>query len=93
MFPEQQGLKGDYQCVATLDSVGSIVSRTARLKVASKYSTVHVDTLETQTYCCQMRKRHFKCFSACGKYVIETMCCLYVSVAKPTVNQLHRYPV
>jgi hypothetical protein len=36
MFPEQQGLKGDYQCVATLDSVGSIVSRTARLKVASK---------------------------------------------------------
>jgi hypothetical protein len=36
MFPEQQGLKGDYQCVAILDSVGSIVSRTARLKVASK---------------------------------------------------------
>ncbi|XP_033610053.1 neogenin-like isoform X2 [Cryptotermes secundus] len=35
MFPEQQGLKGDYQCVATLDSVGSIVSRTARLRIAS----------------------------------------------------------
>lgn len=38
MFQEQQGLKGDYQCVAALDSVGSIVSRTARLRVASKYS-------------------------------------------------------
>ncbi|XP_021933563.1 neogenin isoform X2 [Zootermopsis nevadensis] len=35
MFPEQQGLKGDYQCVATLDNVGSIVSHTARLKVAT----------------------------------------------------------
>jgi hypothetical protein len=40
MFPEQQGVKGDYQCVATLDSVGSIVSRTARLKVASKYNHI-----------------------------------------------------
>ncbi|XP_069703629.1 neogenin isoform X2 [Periplaneta americana] len=35
LFPEQTGLRGDYQCVATLDSVGSIISRTARLKVAA----------------------------------------------------------
>jgi hypothetical protein len=38
LFPEQQGLRGDYQCVATLDTVGSIVSRTARLTVASKWT-------------------------------------------------------
>ncbi|PSN38934.1 hypothetical protein C0J52_08943 [Blattella germanica] len=35
VFPGQPGLQGDYQCVATLDNVGSIVSRTARLKVAT----------------------------------------------------------
>ena len=36
VYPGHPGLQGDYQCVATLDSVGSIVSRTARLQLASK---------------------------------------------------------
>ncbi|XP_068083914.1 neogenin [Anabrus simplex] len=35
VFPDQQGLQGDYQCVATLDNVGSIVSRFAKLRIAT----------------------------------------------------------
>lgn len=34
---EEQRLTGAYQCMATLPNVGSIVSRTAKLTIASKY--------------------------------------------------------
>lgn len=34
---EEQRLTGTYQCMATLPSVGSIVSRTAKLSIASKF--------------------------------------------------------
>jgi hypothetical protein len=54
MSPEQQGLRGDYQCVATLDSVGSVVSRTARFRVASECSTCRY--FGKSVCCCYMRK-------------------------------------
>lgn len=38
---EDQGLTGNYQCMASLPTVGSIVSRTAKLSLASKYFCVH----------------------------------------------------
>lgn len=34
---ENAGLTGTYQCMATLPNVGSIVSRTAKLSLASEY--------------------------------------------------------
>lgn len=37
-FPDQEGLQGDYQCVASLPDIGSVVSRSASLKIARKLS-------------------------------------------------------
>lgn len=34
--------EGTYQCVATIEDIGTIVSRPAKLQVASKYYTISV---------------------------------------------------
>lgn len=46
---ENQGLTGTYQCLLSVDGIGTIVSRTAKLSIAGKSSVIN-----------DARKRNFK---------------------------------
>ncbi|KAJ8924156.1 hypothetical protein NQ315_006940 [Exocentrus adspersus] len=56
---EEQGLTGNYQCMATLPNVGSIVSRTAKLSVASLLG-FHEEPRDITVYIGQ--KAYFACY-------------------------------
>lgn len=48
---EHQDLTGKYRCVASLDNVGSVVSRSAVVQIASKYDQYAYKYLEHRLHC------------------------------------------